>query len=73
MVARDANVRELILGHLNPAYDEARLERMRFDAARIFPRTHLADDFRTFDVRAADADDEAASAAAVAADEEPAS
>lgn len=67
LVARDAGARELILAHLNPAYDEARLERMRFDAAKTFPRTHLADDFRTFEVRAAETDEDAAAAPAVAA------
>ncbi|HYC76491.1 MAG TPA: MBL fold metallo-hydrolase [Planctomycetota bacterium] len=62
-IARDAGVRELVLAHLNPAYPEARLERMRFAAARIFPSAHLADDFRVFEAKAAD-DEEAAVEAA---------
>lgn len=69
MVARDAGARRLVLCHLNPSYDEARLERMRFDASRIFPETHLADDFRAFEARSGDAEDEAPAEAAARADE----
>jgi ribonuclease BN (tRNA processing enzyme) len=70
MVARDAAARLLVLAHLNPSYDEARLERMRFDASKIFAETHLADDFRVFEARAADAEDEASVGSAAAAVEE---
>jgi ribonuclease BN (tRNA processing enzyme) len=70
MIARDARARILVLGHLNPSYDEARLERMRFDASKIFPETHLADDFRIFEARAADAEDEASPETAAVAEED---
>jgi ribonuclease BN (tRNA processing enzyme) len=50
-IAADAQVDQLLLGHLNPRYDAARLERMLVAAAQVFPKTSLADDFATFDVR----------------------
>jgi ribonuclease BN (tRNA processing enzyme) len=52
-IALEAQVEQLILGHLNPAYDAARLERMLVAAMQIFPRTRLADDFATFDIKEA--------------------
>ncbi len=70
IVARDAGARELVLAHLNPAYDEARLERLRFDAAKIFPRAHLADDFRMLEVRASEADEDGAPVPSSAVDDE---
>jgi ribonuclease BN (tRNA processing enzyme) len=49
-IAAEAQVQQLVLGHLNPRYDAARLERMLVAAAQVFPTTRLADDFATFDV-----------------------
>ena len=40
-----------LLGHLNPRYDAARLERMLVAAMQVFPRTRLADDFATFEIQ----------------------
>ncbi len=62
-IARDAQVKDLILGHLNPRYDEARLERMLVEAARVFSRTHLANDFQVWEIQSADAEEEAPKAA----------
>ena len=44
-------MQQLVLGHLNPRYDAARLERMLVAAMQAFPQTRLADDFATFEVR----------------------
>jgi ribonuclease BN (tRNA processing enzyme) len=52
-IAAEAQVRQLVLGHLNPRYDAARLERMLVAAMQVFPTTRLADDFATFDVQEA--------------------
>jgi ribonuclease BN (tRNA processing enzyme) len=49
-IAAEAQVQQLVLGHLNPRYDAARLERMLVAAMQLFPKTRLADDFATFDV-----------------------
>lgn len=49
-IAAEAQVRKLVLGHLNPRYDAARLERMLVAASQAFPNVALADDFATFDV-----------------------
>ncbi len=43
-VAAGAKVGALVLAHLNPRYDAARLERMFLEAAAIFPATHLGTD-----------------------------
>jgi ribonuclease BN (tRNA processing enzyme) len=50
-IAAEADVKQLVLGHLNPRYDAARLERMLVAAMQVFPRTRLADDFATFEVQ----------------------
>ncbi len=47
-VARAAEAKHLVLTHLNPAYDVARLERMFLAAAAIHPATQLASDMATF-------------------------
>lgn len=60
-IAQEAQVRQLVLGHLNPRYDAARLERMLVSAMAIFPKTRLADDFASFDVQ--DATNESAAPA----------
>jgi ribonuclease BN (tRNA processing enzyme) len=66
-VAQEAQVRQLVLGHLNPRYDAARLERMLVSAMAIFGKTRLADDFATFDVADASEEKPAAPPAAGAA------
>jgi hypothetical protein len=62
-LAKEAGVTELVLGHLNPAYDEARLERMLIAACDVFPNTRLANDFTVVDVRTKDDEDLPAAAA----------
>jgi ribonuclease Z len=64
MVAKDAGVRTLVLSHLNPRYDEARLERLRFEAAKIYPQAHLADDFAVHDIHGREAEEGEAAAPA---------
>jgi ribonuclease BN (tRNA processing enzyme) len=49
-IAAAAEAGQLVLGHLNPRYDSARLERMLVSAMQVFPRARLADDFAAFDV-----------------------
>jgi ribonuclease BN (tRNA processing enzyme) len=53
-IARAAEARQLVLTHLNPAYDVARLERMFLAAAAIHPATQLATDMASFSFTAAD-------------------
>ncbi len=53
-IAKEAGVADLVLGHLNPSYDEIRLERMLIGACDIFPNTRLANDFTVVDVRSKD-------------------
>ena len=50
-IAAEAQPGQLLLGHLNPRYDASRLERMLVAAMQIFPRTRLADDFATLELR----------------------
>jgi ribonuclease BN (tRNA processing enzyme) len=64
-VAAEAQVQQLLLGHLNPRYDAARLERMLVAAMQAFPKTRLADDFATFELHEP-ADEKAPPAAAAA-------
>jgi ribonuclease Z len=66
MVARDAEAGTLVLAHLDPSFDEARLERMRFEACKVFPKTHLANDFATFELKTIESDDGAAESRAPA-------
>jgi ribonuclease BN (tRNA processing enzyme) len=65
-IAAEAQVQQLVLGHLNPRYDAPRLERMLVAAMQAFPRTRLADDFASFELHEA-ADEKAPPAAAPAA------
>jgi ribonuclease BN (tRNA processing enzyme) len=62
-IAAEAQVLQLLLGHLNPRYDAARLERMLVAAMQAFPKTRLADDFATFELHEP-ADEKAPPAAA---------
>jgi ribonuclease BN (tRNA processing enzyme) len=66
-IAAEAQVKKLVLCHLNPRYDAARLERMLVAAAQVFPATRLADDFATFEI--SDAGEEKAAAPAAPAGE----
>ena len=56
-IAKEAGVSELVLGHLNPSYDEPRLERMLISACDVFPNTRLANDFTVVEVRSKDDED----------------
>lgn len=67
-LARDAGVQDLLLAHLNPAYDGARLERLLFEAAAVFPRASLASDMSVF--RIAETGEEEAAAAPPGGDAE---
>jgi ribonuclease BN (tRNA processing enzyme) len=66
-IAHEAGVKDLVLGHLNPAYDAARLDRMLFEAATIFPKAVLAADMLALKLEevAEEAPDPASTAAQV--------
>jgi ribonuclease BN (tRNA processing enzyme) len=55
-LAREAGCQDLLLAHLNPAYDAQRLDRLLFEATAIFPRSALAADMLC--LRIAEAGDE---------------
>ena len=43
-LAAEAGVRDLVLGHLNPAHEPGRIERLQFEATTTFPRSVIATD-----------------------------
>jgi ribonuclease BN (tRNA processing enzyme) len=63
-LAREAEVQELLLAHLNPAYDPSRLEGLVMEAGMEFPRSFLAADMMCFPVRSPAAEEGDAAEAA---------
>jgi len=53
-VALESGVGELLLAHLNPAFHQGRLDRMAVEACTVFPRSQLARDMMSLDIKSRD-------------------
>ncbi len=50
-LAKESNVRTLILTHISSRYQNGEIDRLLMEAREIFPNTFLAHDFFTFDIK----------------------
>ena len=53
-LAAAGGIKDLLLGHLNPAFDPQRLDRMLIKSCEVFPRTLLGSDMMVIDVKGAE-------------------